>query len=169
MTTTVVKKGLNDKTALTGLEEVQLSGNLKTTLNIIKSWLSGVDVYVDTEWMDEVNAELLKLLLGSRRVTSIRTVTSASTSLEISDVGGIVRMDNTNANTVTVPLQSEVAFDDYATITIRQIGEGTTTIVATEGVTINSASLELAAQNSAVQLVKVSDDVWDLYGAEAVA
>jgi hypothetical protein len=48
---------------------------------------------------------------------------------------------------------------------IRQIGAGTTTIVAGAGVTINSpASLDIARKNETVYLVQVATDTWDLMG-----
>jgi hypothetical protein len=97
--------------------------------------------------------------------TTINPQTSSYVLL-LTDACGYVRMNvTTTANTVTVPLNSSVAFPVGTNITVRQAGTGVTTIVATGGVTITTpSSLILRVQNSAVQLLKVATDTWDLMG-----
>lgn len=96
--------------------------------------------------------------------TTINSQTS-SYALLLTDACAYVRMNVASANTVTVPLNASVAFPVGTTITVRQAGAGTTTVVATSGVTITTpSSLILRVQNSAVQLLKVATDTWDLMG-----
>ncbi len=88
--------------------------------------------------------------------------------LVLANAGQYIRMTNGSANTVTVPLNSSVAFPIGTEIIVRQAGAGTTTIVATGGVTINTSNtLAIAAQHDSVSLVKVATDEWDLTGATA--
>lgn len=107
-------------------------------------------------------------LLTSVPYTPLTINTDATTNrtLVIGDAGEYVRMTNAAANTVTVPLDSSVAFDIGTEIIVRQAGAGSTTIVATGGVTINTSNtLTIAAQHDSVSLVKVATDEWDLAGA----
>lgn len=99
--------------------------------------------------------------------TAIAGVNTQSTSytLVLGDAGYLVRMNVTGANNLTVPLNSSVAFPLYTVISVRQVGAGVTTIVATGGVTITSPStLAIARQYGTVQLIKVGTDTWDLAG-----
>lgn len=67
------------------------------------------------------------------------------------------------ANTVTVPLNSSVAFPIGTTIEVSQYGAGLTSIVATGGVTIRTlTNLNLPGQYGAVGLEKVGTDEWYL-------
>ena len=61
----------------------------------------------------------------------------ASYTLVLADKDKLVEVSNASANTLTVPLNSSVAFPVGTQITILQTGAGQTTITATGGVTIN--------------------------------
>jgi len=96
----------------------------------------------------------------------INTDATTNRTLVLGDAGEYVRMTNAGANTVTVPLNSSVAFAIGTEIIVRQAGAGATTIVATGGVTINTPNtLVLAGQHETVSLIKVGTDEWDLTGA----
>jgi len=92
--------------------------------------------------------------------------TGTSYTLALSDSGQIVYANNANANTITVPPNSSVAFPVGAKIDVVQTGAGTTTIAAGSGVTINSAdsALGIGAQYGAATLVKTDTDTWLLIG-----
>lgn len=96
----------------------------------------------------------------------ITAYTGTSETLALADRGTRVTMNNASANTLTVPLNSSVAFPVGTVIEVEQIGAGTTSIAATGGVTIRSRSsfLDISAQYGVVKLHKVATDTWNLSG-----
>ena len=91
---------------------------------------------------------------------------SASYTLSISDNGKQVEMSN--GGTLTVPLNSSVAFPVGASIIIVQTGASQVTVAGSVGVTINSSNgLKLYGQWSAALLVKRSENTWLLSGDTA--
>jgi hypothetical protein len=76
-------------------------------------------------------------------------------------------MGKATAQTLTVPLNSSVAFPTGTKIDIIQTGAGETTIAATGGVTINSegSKLKLNAQWAGATLIKRATNTWILIGS----
>jgi hypothetical protein len=113
-----------------------------------------------------------KLQVGNGTITldfaSSNVVTNAqvaSYTLVLADKDKLVEVSNASANTLTVPLNSSVAFPVGTQITILQTGAGQTTITATGGVTINATpGLKLRAQWSSVTLIKRATDTWVALG-----
>lgn len=97
---------------------------------------------------------------------SINTQTGTDYTLAVSDSGKLIEMNNANANTVIVPLNSSVPFPVGTKIDLIQIGAGQTTASAVSGVTINSkeGNIKLTGQWSAASLVKRGTDEWTLLG-----
>jgi hypothetical protein len=91
---------------------------------------------------------------------------TASYVLALTDRSLLVEMNVATANTLTVPLNSTVAFDIGTQIDITQIGAGATTITAASGVTIRSFTsyLKLAGQYAACTIVKVATNEWYCFG-----
>ena len=91
---------------------------------------------------------------------------AASYTLVLTDVGKIIPISNASANTVTVPLNSSVAFPVGSVVTLIQTGAGQTTIAATAGVTIQSENnkLKLKAQYATAGLLKTATDTWVAFG-----
>lgn len=98
--------------------------------------------------------------------TLVINTQTASYTLVLTDAGKFVQMNVATANNLTVPLNSSVAFPVGTQLPIRSIGAGQTTIVATGGVTIQSAGskLKLTGQYSGGSLIKVATDTWALMG-----
>jgi 3D (Asp-Asp-Asp) domain-containing protein len=91
---------------------------------------------------------------------------TASYSLVLTDRGKLVEMNVASANTLTIPLNSSIAFPIGTKIDVTQYGAGATTITATGGVTIRSFTsfLKIAGQYAACTLVKIGTDEWYCYG-----
>jgi hypothetical protein len=91
---------------------------------------------------------------------------TASYTLVDADRSKMVEMNVATANNLTIPLNSSVPFAIGTQIEIAQYGAGQTTILATGGVTIRSASgnLKIAAQYVAVSLLKIGTDEWYCFG-----
>lgn len=105
-------------------------------------------------------------VLRERVSTNAQT---ASYTLVLSDEGKLVEMNVGSANTLTIPLNSSVAFPTGSQITILQTGTGQTTIAGTGGVTVNGTpGLKLRAQWSSATLVKRGTDTWVVLGDLAV-
>jgi hypothetical protein len=85
--------------------------------------------------------------------------------LILADKDKMVEMFNASANTLTIPLNSSVAFPIGTTVTVLQTSSGQTTIAGTGGVTVNGTpGLKLRAQWSLVTLVKRATDTWVVAG-----
>jgi hypothetical protein len=95
----------------------------------------------------------------------ITNAQAASYTLVLADKDKLVEISNGSANTLTVPLNSSVAFPIGTQITILQTGAGATTITATGGVTVNATpGLILRAQWSSVTLIKRAENTWVALG-----
>jgi hypothetical protein len=98
--------------------------------------------------------------------TSIVSINSqaGSYTLTLSDRGNLVEI--TSAGTVTVPLNSSVAFPTGSQILVVRGTTGAVDIGATSGVTLNSANgfKNLNYQYSSATLLKSGSDTWYLFG-----
>jgi hypothetical protein len=90
---------------------------------------------------------------------------TANYTLVLGDVEKMIEMNVGSANTLTVPLNSSVAYAVGTKIHVVQIGSGQTTITPTAGVTVNGTpGLKTRAQFSAITLVKRATDTWIAFG-----
>lgn len=112
------------------------------------------------------NATATSIAVTLNVVYHIQTnITAGAYTLALSDDGKIVEMNNSSGTTLTVPLNSSVAFPVGTQITILQTGTGQTT-VAGAGVTIDGTpGLKLRTRWSAATLIKRAlPDTWVLVG-----
>jgi hypothetical protein len=124
-----------------------------TGLIVYNTTLNSTDTYDGARW--RTDSETI--------VTNRQT---ASYSLVLADRGKLVEMNVASANTLTIPLNSSIAFPIGTKIDVTQYGAGATTITATSGVTIRSFTsfLKIAGQYAACTLVKIGTDEWYCYG-----
>lgn len=103
---------------------------------------------------------------GVFRETITTNTQTASYSVVLNDNGKLILMNVATANNLTIPLNSSINFPIGTKIDVSSIGAGQTTIVATGGVTINSAggALKLRLQYSGATLVQTATNVWSLFG-----
>lgn len=103
-----------------------------------------------------------------RDLPTLEDTTTART-LALADAGQLLRMNNAGATTVTVPPNSDVAFDVGAQMVIAAMGAGTVTIAAGSGVTLRSkdSALSVDGQYATASCVKVATDEWIVFGALA--
>jgi hypothetical protein len=100
--------------------------------------------------------------------TTLNAQTGTTYTLVLSDDGKIITMDNSSANTITVP--ESVNFPIGTQVTIIQIGTGQTTIDP-ENVNVNlrsTTTLKLRSQYSSASLIKISSTDWVVIGDMAV-
>ena len=111
---------------------------------------------------------LIALLQDTLSNIPVNTQTGTTYTLVLSDYtnGSIIEMDNADANTVTIPPNSSVAFPVGAVIPIRQLGAGVTTIAAGAGVTLRNPHLtaKIAAQYGSATIHQRAANEWVLEG-----
>lgn len=113
--------------------------------------------------LDELDAEKAPL------TRTINAQTGTAYTLALSDAGGVVTLSNAAAVTLTVPLNSAVAFPVGTTIDLAQLGVGQVTIAGTGGVTVNAdPGLKIAARYGVAALLKLGTDTWLAMGRLAV-
>ena len=94
-----------------------------------------------------------------------RNAQVVSYTLVLSDRSKLVEISNASANTLTIPLNSSVAFPIGTQITVLQTGAGQTTLTPTGGVTLNGTpGLKLRTQWSSATLIKRGTDTWVAIG-----
>ncbi len=86
-------------------------------------------------------------------------------TLALTDDNRMVEMNNATGTTLTIPLNSSVAFPVGTMITILQTGAGQTTVAGAVGVTVNATpGLKLRTQYSAATCIKRATNTWVLIG-----
>ena len=85
--------------------------------------------------------------------------------MALADLAKLVTLSNAGAITLTVPLESSVAFAIGDRIDLLQKGAGQVTIVGAGGVTVNATpGLKLRSQWSSATLIKLDTNSWVLLG-----
>jgi hypothetical protein len=114
-----------------------------------------------TAWtsLSYINQYALPVLLQNQQTGTTYTLVLADASNKI------VELSNTSAITVTVPLNSSVAYPVGSQIMLLQTNSGQVTVTGAGGVTVNSnPGLKLRAQWSSATLIKRATDTWVLVG-----
>jgi len=100
----------------------------------------------------------------ARQNLTLNAQTGTTYTLVLTDNGRLVTLSNAAAITLTVPLNSSVAFATGAVVNIQQIGAGQITVTGAAGVTVTGTGTKLRTQYSAAALVKTGTDSWTLIG-----
>jgi hypothetical protein len=105
----------------------------------------------------------------ARQNITLNAQSNTTYTLVLTDNGRLVTLNNASPITVTVPLNSSVAFATGAIINIQQIGAGAVTIQGASGVTITSTGATATApvtraQYSAASIIKTGTDSWTVIG-----
>jgi len=109
-------------------------------------------------------------IIGGAASASSLLTTNAQTgttyTLVLTDANNtMVELSNTSAITVTVPLNSSVAFPVGSQINLLQTNTGQVTVAGASGVTVNTTpGLKLRERWSGATLIKRSSDGWVLVG-----
>ncbi len=116
----------------------------------------------DTSDSNNLKKALVSDFAGSSGTLSINAQTGTTYTLVLADAGKLVRCSNAAAITLSVPLDSSVAFPTGTVISIEQQGAGIVTVTPISGVTINPTARKTWGQNAVIQLIKVGTDTWNL-------
>ena len=103
---------------------------------------------------------------GTMSPRIINAQIGTSYTLQLSDAGGLITMNNASASIVTVPASSSVPFALGTELDVLQLGTGKVTFGSGSGVTINSQSgnKSIGAQYVGVTLVQLATNSWVLLG-----
>ena len=114
-----------------------------------------------------LTASQVPTLEATKVPTQVQNARTDSYTLVLSDAGKLIEMGKATAQTLTIPLNSSVAFPTGTKIDVLQTGAGETTIAGASGVTVNSegSKLKINAQWQAVTLVKRDTNTWVAIGA----
>lgn len=130
---------------------------------------AGQFVVIGNDGAQPIDADVARTSMGAMKAkANIFTITE-STTLGLTHTESLLRVNSSNAVTITIPLNSSVAFAIGSCITITKIGTGDVTISPSTGVTLNSkdSARTIDGQFSAITLYKVATDEWDMWGALA--
>jgi len=97
---------------------------------------------------------------------ALNAQTGTTYTLVLTDDGKLVTCDNASAITLTIPLNSSVAFGIGTQINIMQLGAGQVTIAGAGGVTLRSegSKLKLKGQYAVATCAKIATDTWVIVG-----
>ena len=98
---------------------------------------------------------------------AVNAQTGTTYTLVLTDAFKTVTSSNGSAQTVTIPLNSSVAFATGDRIDIVMLGSGTTSVTGASGVTlngVNGGTGAISAQFAAVSCLKIATDTWILMG-----
>lgn len=110
-----------------------------------------------------------KILTAPQVNLDINTQTGTSYTTVLADNGKLVTLNNGAAITVTIPLNSSVAYPVGAQLTFARLGAGQPTIQGAGGVTVVSSGLttsapKLRVQYSSATAIQISTDNWLVLG-----
>ena len=102
------------------------------------------------------------------KVDSLTPITQKSESYTLSTLDhrdDLIEMGSSSALTLTIPLNSSIAYPVGTSLDILQTGAGQVTITGDSGVTVNATpGLKLRTQWSSATLLKRAEDTWVVYG-----
>ena len=132
---------------------------------------TGFAIGVADDWgqaWDDVTIEAIpaSLVYAANQILLTNPQTGTAYSLDLTDAGKVVELDNAAAITVTIPADSVVDFPIGTVIELSQEGEGQVEITPAVGVTLTSVEgkRKLFGQYAAGSLRKRAADSWRLVG-----
>jgi hypothetical protein len=141
-------------------------GQIRTSTDAI-TWTTQNSNFGNTQISSVAYGNGLWVAAGySGQLRTSTEIAGTSYTLQLSDNNSVIEMNNASANTITIPLNSSVAFPIGSNIDIVQTGAGQTTITPAEGVTIRSSNSEtkLTGQYSGATIYKRGTNEWVLFG-----
>lgn len=140
-----------------------LIGSVSSENSINNTYLSG-EIDNNSTNIDYLSGEIDNINAQSG-IANVTLISGTSYTLLTTDVGKTIDMTSLSANTVIVPSDS---FTLYSEIAIAQLGAGTTTVSAANGVLLNGIDGGSTTMNNQFGITAVrnlSADAWIIFGA----
>lgn len=124
------------------------------------------EAYADGQVLTAANVNSITEGVNDIAFGVFNAQTGTTYTLALTDVAKVVTLNNASAITLTVPLNSSVAFPVGTQILLYQAGAGNVTIAGAVGVTVRSdgSKLKLNAQYAVGGLLKLATDEWVAFG-----
>lgn len=110
--------------------------------------------------------------LSDSGIVKVRTDSTTTPAMALTDAGGVIRCTNAGAIGSTLPTNASVAYAVGVVVSFRQAAAGQITITPAGGVTLNipaGYAAKTARQGSTITLHQVAANAWDLMGDLALA
>ncbi len=162
-TATVRVATMPDKDITLGTDDDAIHDNVAGEIAAIteKTSMAVDDEFIIEDSEDSNNKKSLKRSTLGQDIQNTQTGTTYT--LVLSDASKTVTMNNASAQTLTIPLNSSVAFSTNTIINVLQLGAGVTTIAGATGVTVNgvsAGSYDITSQYGGTCLIKTATDTW---------
>jgi hypothetical protein len=146
--------------SVVGTTDTQTLSNKTLTTPTIGSFVNATHAHTSAATGGTLSLSAASIYYG------FNSETGTAYTLVLDDAGKVIPISNSSANTVTVPLNSSVAFATGTVVTLIQTGSGQTSITGSVGVTIQSenSKLKLKAQYATAGLLKTDTDTWVAFG-----
>ena len=140
-----------------------MSASDKSKLNGIAA---GAEVNVNADWNAATgDAQILNKPTIPSQYSLVVTHTTTTYTLAIGDRNEFMVCDSTSNFTITIPLNSSVAFETGTEIAFMQVNTGSVTIQGTGGVTLRtSQTAKTAKQYAVIAIKKIATDTWVCVG-----
>ncbi len=158
-TGTITVHGLGSGSNVVGTTDTQTLTNKTLSGGTVTGSItaSGATLTSPTVTGATINNSAINLTLNAQ--------TGTAYTLALTDNGKLVTLSNASAITVTVPLNSSVAFPIGAQVNLARTGTGAVSVTGVSGVTVNGTpTLNFRAQWSSATAVKIATDGWLLVG-----
>jgi len=104
---------------------------------------------------------------GFNSVQELLAFTATNYTFSLTDAGDLIRMNTTQQSTVTIPLESSVAFAIGQRIDVQQVNIGSVVLVGAAGVTLVSTDYPiLNSQYSVATVIKTGSNEWLFVGPQ---
>lgn len=122
--------------------------------------------YTDGQVLTAANVNSIAGGVNDLATTQFNAQTGTTYTLVLTDAAKLVTLTNAASITLTVPLNSSVAFPTGTQILLYQGGAGQVTVAGAVGVTLRAqaSQTKMVGQYAVAGLVKVGTDEWVLFG-----
>jgi len=162
--------GVPTSTAVSGDVTIDNTGNVQIAADkIVNADINSSAAIVYSKLNLSNSITTTDLASGAPRAgfrSSQNQQTGTTYTLALSDLGGLVELSNTSSITVTIPLESSVAFAIGDRIDLLQTNTGQVTVVGAGGVTLNAYDNQFKLNGiwAAGTLIKRASNTWVLIG-----
>jgi len=155
--------------ALTG--PITSVGNATTITDLAVTTEKVADLAITTAKLDAEAVTLGKLALGATSTLALNAQIGTTYTLALTDIGLFVTCSNGSDITVTIPVNSTIAFPIGSQVNIMQLGAGQVTLSPFSGTVLlrsAGAKLKTTAQYSVATVLKIATNTWVCVGSLSV-